>query len=463
MENPKEIYNYVSFSLFAVSQDQIGYMKLLRYAAQFLVKLKTLSKISLESPWHVILFHDARLPPQFFEEARRLTNNTFTDVYMGCSQGLYGTLWRFLVHDRDDVGVYFVNDADETFKKTDIDAMNALTRDASLEAAVCTPIWYHPICKEEHIDKLLVDAGGFGMRPKLLSFSMHRLIAEEFATRRFVYGSDEVFLTRCVHPLINNMITISRTQCFPPIGSNRYGQYFSILSHAPSIALMPNNDVYHGNEHALEPELVSWFRNNDHMGYPAFPNSNTIIKSVRHVIDNEVSLRNTDEYMKQNMLNHIWHGPWMPAIRSYLPNPYLLCVEVHVNGNTCNGQFHQDIGTTPVWNVVVPLGDEGNTSGKCGGTTVFFTDDADGVSISCDFNQYFIFPGHLPHYREASQSQEMAKNRRTLFIQFTNVYRVPAEFLSTSRMLHAKEKSGKRQRKRATIRPLTMQLRRRIV
>jgi hypothetical protein len=195
-------------------------------------------------------------------------------------------------------------------------------------------------------------------------------------------------------------------------------------------------------------DTLRWFCENEAMGYP-FMLSATV-RAVNHVVDNEVSLINTDPIMQSRLLELIWHGTWMPEIRRLLPDPQLASVEVHMNGHTKRGHTHRDDGANPVWNVVIPL--------VCGETFVFGSDDEPGVSVSCACNRFLIFPGHNLHYHEPSTSSEATIQRKTLFIVFTDGYKRLTEALATVRTLHLKKKNpicGKKRPRPA----LTMALR----
>jgi len=199
---------------------------------------------------------------------------------------------------------------------------------------------------------------------------------------------------------------------------------------------MSSLQVYRGAS-AFQENVLKWFRENDHMGYTFYPNSNKIIKGVQHVVDNEISVRNSDVMMKQAMLNIIWSGPWMTEIRRLLPAPQLMSVEIHINGHTKKGNMHRDHRSHPVWIVVIPLCEEGNTSEGCGGTVVF-EECGDHTTLECECNNFFIFPAHFFHYRQASSSKKFAAKRRTMFIIFTDEYKLPIEFMSTGRTLHTR-------------------------
>ena len=454
--------NYISISLFARTQDQKGYRILLRYAAQFLTKMKLFQFTKLDEEWHVILYHDGRLPRSFFREATRLLSDKFIDVYMGCSHELTGTLWRFHVHDRPDTALYFISDADEHIRKTDVDCMNAMSRDKTLQAAIVTPWWIHTdICDAFGISDLPIDGGGFGMRPALLvDFNMGNELASFMKDNDYSgkYGFDEVFLALHVEPRMGRCYRVKRGMGTDAISTSVYKPFWEILSRVEPSAPPPiqgcgDPHIFRGTGDAFDSDTLRWFQENDAMGYP-FMLSNKV-HCVNHVVDNEVSLRNTDSIMQSRLLELIWHGAWMPEIRRLLPDPQLASVEVHLNGHTKKGHSHRDDGTNPVWNVVIPLVRD---SSHCGGTFVFGSDEEKGVSVSCACNNFFIFPGHNLHYREPSTSSETSRSRRTLFIVFTDGYRRPAEALTSARTLHSKKKnptSGKKRPRPA----LTMALR----
>ena len=218
--------------------------------------------------------------------------------------------------------------------------------------------------------------------------------------------------------------------------------------------------VYRGTTHAFEESVIKWFCENDHMGYAFWPNSNKIIRGVQHVVDNEVSVRNTDVTMKSAMLDLIWKGPWMKEIARLLPTPYLMSVEIHANSHTKKGNTHRDHHSHPVWIVVVPLCEEGNTVEGCGGTTVI--DECDRQTIlECEYNRFFIFPAHFLHHRQAAASVEFAHKRRTMFIIFTDVYKLAVEFMSTGRSLHTRALRKHEFRERKASEPFRMCLRHR--
>ena len=206
---------------------------------------------------------------------------------------------------------------------------------------------------------------------------------------------------------------------------------------------MLKNMIYHGKT-ALEADVLQWFNSSDHMGYRFFPNGNKIIHAVSHVVDNEVSLRNRDNGMRARMLQIIWSGPWMKIIKARLKDPRLLSVEVHRNGHIHKGNTHRDHQTAPVWIVVVPLHSDGNIPYKTGGTVVI-SDTAEHTGdtevVSCDYGNFFVFPAHLRHFRQASSTHAYAMNRRTMFMIFTDTYKLSVGFMASPRSQHSKRKA----------------------
>ena len=221
----------------------------------------------------------------------------------------------------------------------------------------------------------------------------------------------------------------------------------------------PTSDphIVYGETDAFPEHVLKWFNENDSMGYPFFPNSNKVIRAVHHVVDNETSLKNKDPEMRARLLDHIWYGPWMTEIRRLLPDPKLVSVEVHLNGNTSKGNTHRDHDTHPTWIVVVPLG-QGGTREQCGGTYVFRRDGSEGHSVACERNRYFIFPAHNLHYREPSLTVEASKLRRVMFIIFTDQEKLPVANMATGRSLHSRLKA-RGIRKPTQRSPFTMALR----
>ena len=175
------------------------------------------------------------------------------------------------------------------------------------------------------------------------------------------------------------------------------------------------------------------------------------------MIDNETSLKNTDPESRTRLLDHIWNGPWMPEIRRLLPDPKLICVEIQFNGCTSKGHIHRDNGDHQIWNVVVPLGQEG-TKGKIGGTYVFSRDSSKGQSVACERNRYAIWPAHHFHYREPSHTVEASKLRRIMLISFGEQERLPNYAYTIARRHHSRLKAGGIKKRPP---PHTMTLRRR--
>ena len=161
------------------------------------------------------------------------------------------------------------------------------------------------------------------------------------------------------------------------------------------------------------------------------------------MVDNEVSLQNTDGRVSGVMKSVVWNGPWMPHIYKYFPDPKLLSVEVHRQGDTSQGAAHVDHAEHQIFLVSVPLSESGNRRDGCGGTTVI---DPTGTehSLECDANRFVIFPGHWKHWRQASVSEDHAKMRRTLFITFADKERLPLQFMRTARATHSKLKNAAR-------------------
>lgn len=67
------------------------------------------------------------------------------------------------------------------------------------------------VCDKYNVEKLKIDAGGFGMSPRHSNFNMECLI-QGFKTGNGqmcgVYGVEEIFLTLVIHPLLKERNTL---------------------------------------------------------------------------------------------------------------------------------------------------------------------------------------------------------------------------------------------------------------
>ena len=196
--------------------------------------------------------------------------------------------------------------------------------------------------------------------------------------------------------------------------------------------------IHRGDSPAFSSGLLTYLQANSDIGYQFYPNSNKTIKAQHIIVDDELAL-NIDKQHGSDLHSAVWNGPWMPFIKSKLAAPKLMSVEMHMNGATTKGATHRDHHYEEIWIVIVPLEKHGNISGTSGGTVVI--NDA-GVTdtINCNYNSFAVFPAHFKHYRQASSTQLLAQQRRSLFMLFSNIYKLPVEFMSSGRRMHTRQK-----------------------